>query len=751
MTGGELVWRTVHWPRPLAWQHACELVCRLAADASLGRLAVQTSATARQIAFQIGATAGQIDQLAAIVGELVPGARLTASPQAGLPADRRRPTAAGRIGLRQPNLALTTARAEAVARAILASLCGLDDGEMLVLQLLIGSRLPPRLVDDRAPSARQNWWRLLTGGVQPARGEELAAIRQRRSQHGALAHLRLGAMASCHQRAAALLQRLFGALKTSEAAGARLRLHWEHPAALWRARRPWQYRLNLSAAEIACLAGWPIGQGELPGLPPVSPRLLAPPPWLAGHRRSLARRQFARTRAGGPNDDGLPLGIPAADALLHTVLVGPTGSGKSTALQHLILADARAGRSVVVIDPKRDLVTDILERLPAERADDVVVIDPTSPTPVGFNPLAGPDRPEVTVDGVLAAFKALFADSWGVRTEEVLTASLLTLARQGGPAATLVAIPALLTNPAFRRQMTAGLDDPLGVSAFWAKYEAISPQQQAQIIAPVLNKLQQLVIRPQLRAVLGQARPRFAIADIFNRRRIILVALNKGIIGAASARLLGSLLLGSLWPRILARAGLPPAQRHLVSVYIDEVHDFIAGIPGDLADALAQARSLGVAFHLAHQYRAQLSPAMRAAIDANVRNTVCFGLSAADAHEMAHRADSLEPADFLSLARFDAYCATWCAGRQTGWLSAATLPPSSARRSAAELTAASAARYGTPAQQTEQQLRSVIWGEPTTHGTHEHSAPAGDRAQFGRKPTRTHHTDTDAPDDPSPH
>ena len=451
------------------------------------------------------------------------------------------------------------------------------------------------------------------------------------------------------------------------------------------------------------------------------------------------------------------LGLPAvvesfADYPRGLVLVtGPTGSGKSTALQHLILADARAGRSVVVIDPKRDLVTDILERLPAERADEVVVIDPTSPTPVGFNPLAGPDRPEVTVDGVLAAFKALFADSWGVRSEEVLTASLLTLARQGGPAATLTAIPALLTNSAFRRQMTAGLDDPLGVSAFWAKYEAISPQQQAQIIAPVLNKLQQLVIRPQLRAVLGQARPRFAIADIFTRRRIVLVALNKGIIGAASARLLGSLLLGSLWPRILARAGLPPAQRHLVSVYIDEVHDFIAGIPGDLADALAQARSLGVAFHLAHQYRAQLSPTMRAAIDANVRNTVCFGLSAADAHEMAHRADSLEPTDFLSLARFDAYCATWCAGRQTGWLSAATLPPSPARRSAAELHAASAARYGVPSQQTEQQLRSVIWGEPIADQRHEHAPPAGDREQFGRKPTRTHHTDTDAPDDPSPH
>ena len=27
--GGELVWWTIHWPRPLAWQQTCELVCRL--------------------------------------------------------------------------------------------------------------------------------------------------------------------------------------------------------------------------------------------------------------------------------------------------------------------------------------------------------------------------------------------------------------------------------------------------------------------------------------------------------------------------------------------------------------------------------------------------------------------------------------------------------------------------------------------------------------------------------------------------
>ena len=102
----------------------------------------------------------------------------------------------------------------------------------------------------------------------------------------------------------------------------------------------------------------------------------------------------------------------------------------------------------------------------------------------------------------------------------------------------------------------------------------------------------------------------------------------------------------------MSRATLPPERRHLVSIYVDEVHDFLHGIPGDLADALAQSRSLGVAWHLAHQYRSQLTPAMRAAIDANARNKICFGLAAPDARDMAAMTSGLEPLDFIRLPRY---------------------------------------------------------------------------------------------------
>lgn len=56
--------------------------------------------------------------------------------------------------------------------------------------------------------------------------------------------------------------------------------------------------------------------------------------------------------------------IQPKDILYQMVLLGPTGSGKSNVLLQLILADIKAGRSVVVIDPKLDLVQDIVQRLP---------------------------------------------------------------------------------------------------------------------------------------------------------------------------------------------------------------------------------------------------------------------------------------------------------------------------------------------------------------------------------------------------
>ena len=700
-----LVWHQLRFALPLAQDAAVGLVERLLADGSLGRVVLELRAAGGQATWAVGSQAGE--RLVSVVRELVPGCRVSRG------VSRRAVDQAVVVSSRPVGAGLATERLSAVVRAVLAALAVTAEGEELVVQLQLGRRFAPQVLGRVEP---QGWLELL--GLVPVpsvTGERGRRIRAQVGRHRAAVCLRLGVRAASPLRQRVLLQGLLGALRLLEGPGARLRARTEHPAKLDSVRRPWRAGLELGAGEIVAMAGWPVGEGALPATPSAHPRVLPLP----------AARETQRAFATGVADQaGERLGISIGDALYHTVLLGPTGAGKSTALAHLALADIHAGRGVLLIDPKTDLVADILARIPEQRRDDVVVIDPTSSRPVGINPLAraqtargaasssgggvlgGGASPELVADTVLATLKGVFAESWGVRVEQVLSAALVTLART--PGATLVDLPLLLTNAAYRQRFIAASGaDPLGTGQFWAAYEALSEAQRQQWVGPVLTRLQPFLIRPHLRATLGQAAPSFDLEEVFTRRRIVLVSLNKGVLGAESARLLGSLLVGQLWPLILARAAVEPSRRHVVSVFIDEVQDYLS-LPGSLADALAQARSLGAAFHLAHQYRGQLPAALKAGIDANARNKIIFSLSAADAAELARQAIDLEAADFQLLPRFGVYARTMHHGRENPWCQATTLPPTPPTQDALALRASSQARYGQDAAQTEAALLARI-------------------------------------------
>ena len=696
-----LVWHQLRFALPLAQETAVGLVERLLADSSLGRVVLELRASGGQATWAVGSSAGE--RLVSVVRELVPGCRVSRG------FSRRAVDQAVVVSARPQGTLLATERLSAVVRAVLAALAVTAEDEELVVQLQLGRRFAPQALGRVEP---QGWLELLGFVPIPSlSGERGRRMRAQMGRHRAAVCLRLGVRAASPLRQRTLLQGLVGALRLLEGPGVRLRARTEHPAKLDAVRRPWRAGLELGAGEIVAMAGWPVGEGALPATPSAHPRVLALP----------SARETQRAFAMGVADQvGERLGISIGDALYHTVLLGPTGAGKSTALAHLALADIHAGRGVLLIDPKTDLVADILARIPEQRRDDVVVIDPTSSRPVGINPLAraqaarsgalssgsgapgGGASPELVADTVLATLKGVFAESWGVRVEQVLSAALVTLART--PGATLVDLPLLLTNAVYRQRLIAASGaDPLGTGQFWAAYEALSEAQRQQWVGPVLTRLQPFLIRPHLRATLGQAAPSFDLGEVFTRRRIVLVSLNKGVLGAESARLLGSLLVGQLWPLILARAAVEPSRRHVVSVFIDEVQDYLS-LPGSLADALAQARSLGAAFHLAHQYRGQLPTALKAGIDANARNKIIFSLSAADAAELARQAIDLEAADFQLLPRFGVYARTMHHGRENPWCHATTLPPTPPVQDALALRASSQARYGQDAAQVEAAL-----------------------------------------------
>lgn len=685
----------IHWPQPLEPDLAVGLLRGWAADQRSPVLVLEAQASAGTVTFSLGAPPSHRGTLVGQIQHLLPGAHL------GKLSSRPAVHLAARLSASTRHRPLRTADVETTARATLSALASTRRGEHAVLQVVLGPRRVPMAVPTNSPSAvTQPWWTTVWyGNGKTLDGEKRTALRDKIADHGFACTIRLGATAASPGRERALVFGLLAALRTAESGGIRLKLRRERADNLNQARAPWLWPLRLNVQEVLCLSGWPVGARDLPGMPSGHPKRLRALPSVQAHDRVLLQ-------ATAPGDER-PLGLSARDALHHTHLLGVTGAGKSTLMLNAITADLSGGRGLVVIDPKGDLIADILERVPSERRDDVVVLDPADRTaPVGMNPLAalGSDA-ELAVDGVLAAFKGLYPDAWGPRTQDVLHAALLTLARR--PDTSLVMLPLLLTNDGFRRSLTSSLNDPVALGPFWQWFESLSEPSRQQAIAPVLSRLRALIMRPMMRAVLGQVRPRFDLQQVFTERKVLLVSLAKGLLGQDSASLLGSLIVARLWQTILTRAAVPQAHRHPVMIYIDEVQDYLH-LDTDIADVFAQSRSYGVAMTVAHQHLTQLPPLVRSGILANARSRVLFNLSDEDARSMARGIPELAPEDFTSLGRYEVYASLLANGQTTPFASGRTLPPSATISNARSLQRASRQRFGQPLSEIEAGFAALV-------------------------------------------
>ena len=458
-------------------------------------------------------------------------------------------------------------------------------------------------------------------------------------------------------------------------------------------------RTRLNTSEVATLCAWPIGRtSDLPVITLGSRRLPVP--------AAVKREGLVLGEATWPGTRRT-LALSEDDVRRHLHALGPTGTGKSTLMLNLITQDIAAGRGVVVVDPKRDLIKDVLAHIPPNRIDDVVVLDPTdTEATVGINPLAS-DRGhrETRADQLLEVLHRLYAANWGPRTSDILGAALLTLARTDH--ASLVAVPHLLTNPAFRRRVVSQVSDPAGLDAFWASFEAWTDAERTTAIAPVLNKLRPFLVRPNLRRIVGQTKPRFDVTSVLNERKILLVDLAVGQIGSEAASLLGALVMTHLWQAVQARTAVAPERRLPVTVYLDEMQTYLA-LPVSLSDALEQARGLNVAYVLAHQHLGQLSSSMKAAVLANARSRICFQLGRDDAKAMSESSSLLGAEDFAGLEAFHFYAQLVADGAVQPWCSGRSLPAVAPTSDPLEVRQQARINYATPNTEVDDEIAQLL-------------------------------------------
>ncbi|MGH3772708.1 MAG: type IV secretory system conjugative DNA transfer family protein [Pseudonocardiaceae bacterium] len=648
--------------------------------------------------------AGEIlDSLAAVM----PGVRADELPTY-LDGQSPRWRVAKELRLSGTRQLLDTRRAGDTARHVLASLQPLNSGEQIRIQWIITGARPSWRVrhddkrhdKDHPPKAKMLRWR---------------------TAHPMLtATCRLCIATDTRRRARRLLGKLFAALRGMNALGAyvaRRHLHprcWTAPRANRRALPLMRWPFTLTSPELGALLGL-VSSHDLPGVPGAIARTLPPSPATPAGGLILATSNHPSARR--------LLCLQQEDRLRHLWIAGPTGVGKSTLLANLISHDIHRGYGVIALDARGDLITDVLARIPDNRAADVMVVDPTATDhPIGFNPLTGHHQ-ELSAGFVLHVLHSIYQQSWGPRTADVLRASLLTLTHTRAPTGgsyTLCELPELLTNPGFRRSITSQLL-PAGLGEFWRWYEALSDRERLHVIAPVLNKLRAFTLSTPLRLLLGGSGG-LDFTQVFTRRRIVLVPLKKGLLGAETAALIGSLIVAGVWQATLTRAALPPEKRHPVWLYLDEFQDIVR-LPIDLGDMLAQARGLGLGLTLAHQYLSQLSPEIKAAVLGTARSQLVFQLEHDDAKHLAPRFAPLTAQDLIGLGAFDIALRPCVGGSTLGPVTGHTYPLPPPTRNPEQLATASRNRYGQPRQHIEAQLAARGHTPTAPRGAHLNRVP----------------------------
>ncbi len=635
-----------------------------------------------RLAFAVEADSSDVAGLRAGLQGVAPGLRLNEEDADPLPKPRLR----AYVGWRGTFVLLRHDQRELAVAGLLGVLRSVEGQERLRLRV----RLRP-LVRPQAPSYRQpadpGLVERLLFPDQPLPRDQLRRIRDQFGGPLLSVRIEVAVWTASRARARRLLAAVVAGLKARSGPRGRcsVRTHrWAVPG----------FGTMLAPPELVALLGWPIQGPDVPGLSYVrSPQRLPDEaiPARGGRRWGVSTWPGMETRE---------LHQPVVGSLSHGLILGPTGSGKSSLLASLLLDDVKGGRGVLLLDMKGDTALDVLARIPENRHGDVVVLDPSDGRPMPGLKAMGSRTPELTADLWVGLFRNLFADSWGVRTERYLRLGVQTLALGAG--ATITELPRVFSDPSFRHHLLRSADPLLGSA--WASFEALSPTQQAEHLMAPLGKVQDVIGRRIVRAVLGQPEPKMTVGQVMRQARIVVARLSPGLLGTPTAQLLGALMVYEVYQAVMARQQVVPAARRPFGVYIDE--PAVMGLAGVPLDALYElARGLGVGITTATQSVNQLPPTVQSALLLNAATLATFRTGSRDARIMAAELASVDVDQLQHLGRYEIALRLGLGpGQVTSVATARTLPLPDATADIEGLRDASAERYGTALEDVEAAL-----------------------------------------------
>ncbi|MBX7208557.1 MAG: type IV secretion system DNA-binding domain-containing protein [Verrucomicrobiaceae bacterium] len=398
--------------------------------------------------------------------------------------------------------------------------------------------------------------------------------------------------------------------------------------------------------------------------------------------------------------------LSADHRVRHTHVIGGSGYGKTTFLFNCIRQDIENGHGCGLLDPHGDLADRVLEFIPRDRADDVVLVDPTDEEfSVGFNVLAAHSdfEKDLIASDLVAVFRRQ-SSSWGEQMESVLHHAIIAFleSSRGG---TLADLKNFLLDPGTRAEFLKTVRDP-DVVFYWKK--GFPQLGGTRSIGPVVTRLEKLLARKPVRRMVSQRASRLDFAGIMDGGKIFIAKLPQGQIGAENAYLLGTLLVSKFQQMAMARQRLREEERRPFFLYVDEASNFFAP---SMAEILSGARKYRLGLVLSHQNLSQLKAEteVAGALDASACTRIAFRVGDHDARALAEGFSHFEPRALQNLDVGEAICRVERSDHDFNLTMLPPLGPFEGIEYAAreEVVSRSRAAYATPIAEIETAMRGT--------------------------------------------
>ena len=347
------------------------------------------------------------------------------------------------------------------------------------------------------------------------------------------------------------------------------------------------------------------------------------------------------------------------DRRRHMYVVGKTGVGKSYFLQGMIMQDIYNGDGVAYLDPHGDAVEWILDRIPPDRAEDVIYFNAGDlKRPVGFNLMEyyNENDKHLVVNSFIGLMYKMFDPNrqgivGPIFERSIRNAMLTAMSIEGS---TLVEVVRILTDEDWvKKYWLPKIKDDL-VKRFWTDQMAKTDKfHKSEALGYLVSKFDRFVTNELMRNIIGQSKSGFDFREVMDNKKILLVNLSKGSIGEENSQFLGLLLIPRLLRAAMSRSDIPEEKRQDFYLYVDEFQNFATD---SFAQILSEARKYRLNLIVANQYIAQMDEKIKDAVFGNVGSIVSFKVGADDADYLKKTFDPIfDENDLIGIEAINAY------------------------------------------------------------------------------------------------